>query len=362
MANESSDLVSRVAFHPDSGLWVEKEIPVGLMPTDNDGAHGIAVSPDGEHWYLSIAHGTPYGTVWRFRTGADTLEGRAELGLFPATMSLTPDGTFLLAANFNLHGDRIPSTVSVVHTPSMTEITKVTTCVMPHGSRVAQDGKHQYSACMHSDQVVGIDLSDFRVSSRFSVAPGAEGTVPLDGESAGAPAASASAAAAQAPAPGSADSGHAAHAAGPSCGPTWAQPGRGPRSDMVYVPCNRNAEILEIDTRSGSVTRRFATGSGPYNLDVTPDGSRLVVTLKGEQAVSIIDLEKGTELARLHASRPITHGVVVGPDGRFAFVTNESVGSDRGTLDVIDLDTLEVIDSVELGHQPGGLGLWVPTS
>ena len=40
---------------------VEKTIPVGVWPLEIEGPHGITVSPDGEHWYLSMAHGMPYG-------------------------------------------------------------------------------------------------------------------------------------------------------------------------------------------------------------------------------------------------------------------------------------------------------------
>ena len=107
-------MVSRVAFTPGEGAEVEREIPVGMMPGDIDGAHGISVSPDGEFWYVTIAHGTPQGFLWKFHAGPDTLVARTRLGLFPATMGITPDGQFLLAANFNLHGDMVPSNVSVV--------------------------------------------------------------------------------------------------------------------------------------------------------------------------------------------------------------------------------------------------------
>ena len=178
VANESSDIVSRVVFRPGVGVEVEKEIPVGIMPADNDGAHGITVSPDGDFWYLTIAHGTPYGYVWKFAAGPDTLVARAELGLFPATMGITPNGQFLVAANFNLHGDMVPSDLSVVYTPTMTELSRVVTCLMPHGSRVSFSGAHHYSACMHSDQLVEFDLATLEVSRRFSLAPGREG--PLD--------------------------------------------------------------------------------------------------------------------------------------------------------------------------------------
>ena len=42
----------------------------------------------------------------------------------------------------------------------------------------------------------------------------------------------------------------------------------------------------------------------------------------------------------------------------YAFVTNESIGSVPGTLDVIDLETLEVVGSAELAHQSGGIDFW----
>lgn len=335
VANESSDLVSRVAFTPGAGAIVEKEIPVGVMPGDIDGAHGITVSPDGRHWYVTIAHGTPRGSVWKFAAGPDTLVGRAELGLFPATMGITPDGQILMAVNFNLHGDMIPSDVSVVYAPEMIEVARIRTCLMPHGSRISADGRRHYSACMHSERLVEIDMDAFAVSAAFDLAPGREGPVAVD-------------------------AGRVTHGTPDRvCSPTWVEPGVGERADrFVYVACNRNREILEIDAERWSVARRFATGAGPYNLEATPDGRLLIATLKGEQAVAVVDLDSGAEIARIATSRPVAHGVVASPDGRYAFVSNESVGSVRGTLDVIDLDSLEVVATVELEHQSGGIDFW----
>ncbi len=344
VANESSDLVSRVAFTPGEGVVVEKEIPVGIMPGDNDGAHGISVSPDGRYWYVTIAHGTPRGYLWKFHAGPDTLVARTRLGLFPATMGLTPDGQFLMAVNFNLHGDMVPSDVSVVYTPEMIEVARVKTCLMPHGSRVRADGTRQYSACMHSERLVEIDVETFEVSAQFDLSPGREG--PFDsGAAEGA-------------------GGEMDHAAMADrvCSPTWVEPAAGTRADrFVYVACNRNREVLEVDTGDWRVSRRFATGQAPYNLEATADGTRLVATLKGEQAVAVFDLDAGTELARIATSRPVTHGVVASPDSRYAFVSNESVGSVPGTLDVIDLRTLEVVESIELQHQSGGIDFWSVT-
>ncbi len=336
VANESSDIVSRVAFTPGRGAAVEKEIPVGVMPADIDGAHGISVAPDGKHWYVTIAHGTPRGYLWKFAAGADTLAGRARLGLFPATMGITPDSRFMLTANFNLHGDMTPSTLSVVYLPDMVEISTITTCLMPHGSRISADGLRHYSVCMHSDELVEVEMDALETSARFSLAPGME-RLKEEGSEGGA---------------------HSMDDPGARCSPTWAEPGAGSRARFVYVACNRNREILEVDTESWSVSRRFASGAGPYNLEVVGNGQLLIATLKGEQGIGVYDLESGKLLRRLDSSRAVTHGVVASPDGRYAFVTNESVGSVRGTLDVVDLEALEIVSTVELGHQSGGIDFW----
>lgn len=341
VANESSDAVSKVGFSPDRGAWVESEVPVGSWPADIDGPHGITVSPDGRYWFLTLAHGRPFGSVWKFDAEADTVVGRTELGLFPATMGITPDGTFLFAVNFNLHGDLVPSSVSVVHAPTMLEVARPTTCVMPHGSRMNASGSKHYSACMHSDQVVEIDTRTFEVTGRYSVAPSHEGPLALD------------------------DTGeHAGHSEGATtCSPTWVQPAAGTRADQyIYVACNKNAEVMEVDVREWRVSRRFETGRAPYNLATTPDGRVLIATLKGEQAVAIFDLDDGKEVARISTTQPITHGVTVSPDGRYAFITNEAVGGTRGTVDVIDLLKFDAVASTEVMHQAGGIDFWVMRS
>jgi DNA-binding beta-propeller fold protein YncE len=335
IANESSDIVSRVLFSPASGLKVEGKVPVGIMPADIDGPHGVTVAPDGRTWFVSIAHGTPFGRVWKYVAGADTAAGRVELGMFPASMATSPDGNFLYVVNFNLHGDPVPSSVSIVYTPTMTEVARPTTCVMPHGSRINQAGTKHYSTCMHSEQLVEIDTRSYQVSTRFNLTPGSEHKLQVS------------------------DLGGEMHHVGTrTCSPTWAQPGRGVWASKVYVACNKNAEVLEIEPAAGTVTRRFPSGKGPYNIAVSPDGRLMLVTLKSDQGLQVVDLQSGKELARIATTQPITHGVVISPDGLYAFVTNEAIGSTRGTVDVIDLRTLQRVASTPLEYQPGGIDFW----
>jgi DNA-binding beta-propeller fold protein YncE len=337
VAAESQDEVALVRFGP-GGAEVARTIEASLNPTDIDGPHGIAVSPDGSNWYVSIAHGLPYGRIQKFATGSDHKVGEAEAGLFPATMAVTAGG-LLFAVNFNLHGDPVPSSVSVVETGSMSEIRRITTCAMPHGSRLGPEDRRHYSVCMMDDQLVEIDTRTLTVSRRLYLAPGAERALPPETtESAGAI--------------GSQPGAHGAV----RCGPTWVQPS--PDGKRAWIACNRNREVVELDLENWSVARRFSTGAGPYNLDVTPDGATLVVTYKGDGAVGVFDLADGSVRAVIESSRSIPHGVAVSPDSRYAFITVEGVGNDPGTVDVIDLEAGARVASVDVGRQAGGIGFW----
>src|SRR2546430_140476 len=168
VGNESADVVSKVTFTPGAGAKVDADVPAGIMPADIDGPHGVAISPDGKYYYVSLAHGTPFGRVQKLAVNGDSVVGQVELGMFPATITLSPDGQFLYVANFNFHGDPVPSSVSVVYTPDMVEVARPVTCVMPHGSRLNTTATKQYSVCMHDDELVELDARTFQVSARFS--------------------------------------------------------------------------------------------------------------------------------------------------------------------------------------------------
>lgn len=368
---ESADLMHRVRFGPE-GTVVEKTIPIGELAAEMEGPHGLVISPDGKYLHLTTGHGFPTGKYWRYELGPDTLLGPGQqLGNFPATIDVTPDGLYTFSANFNLHGDMVPSTISVVYTPTQTEIARVITCVMPHGSRISPDGLFQYSGCMMDDQLVEIDTRTFEVSRRFSVATGKEGPIAVSTTMAGmadmqhaghdmgsmgsAPSAAAPLKAPLDPAEVG-GSGMVHDMAPNSCSPTWAQPSVDGKS--VFVACNKADHILEISRTDWKVTRTMPTGRGVYNLALTPDGKLLVATLKQGAGIEIFDLRTGKSVAQLKSSNVVAHGVVVSSDSRYAFVTSEGVGSDAGKLDVVDLQARRLVGTADVGQQASGIAFW----
>ena len=106
------------------------------------------------------------------------------------------------------------------------------------------------------------------------------------------------------------------------------------------------------------VQRRIPAGGAPYNMDLTPDGTRLVATLKGKAAVGVWDLVTGQQLAEVPTTRKVTHGVIVSPDGKYAFVTVEGIGGQPGTVEVIDLTSYQTLATADVGKQAGGISFW----
>ena len=308
---ESDDEVALVRYGP-AGAEMVKTIPVGSFPTEVEGPHGINVDPDGRYWYVSLAHGFPFGSVHKYRTGTDEWVNDVTLGMFPATLDVSATTGFLYVVNFNLHGGMEPSSISVVEVDTMAEIARIETGVMPHGSRLSRNETQHYSVNMMDGDLVELDALGFEVSRRLSLGDGVQ--------------------------------------------PTWVT--RPTADGRVYVTGNNVAKIFEVDLDSWKVSRTFETGPGPYNLSVTNDGSTLVATYKSGAAVGFWDLESGRERARVKTTRTIPHGVVVTPDGQYAFVTLEGVGSEPGTVEVFHVSSAERVGIIDVGKQAGGVAFW----
>lgn len=347
VAAESADLVHRIKLD-SRGVTVDRTTAVGEVAVESEGPHGLNMSPDGSYLYMTTAHGIPDGKLWKLHAGPDTLVADPiPLGNFPATVDVTPDGLYAFVANFNLHGEHVPSTVSVVYTPEMVEVAQIPTCTMPHGLRMAPGRFFAYPLCMMDDQLVEIDTRTFEVSRRFTVSTGEEGAlVGYD-----------------VPEITTGRSGMSRPVARaemtmeePSCSPTWVQPTFDGRT--LYVACNKSDEILVIDRENWSLVGKFSAGRAPYNLGITPDGSVLVASLKGAGAVQFFDPQTGEIFATVPSTATVTHGVAVTSDSRYAFVSVEGRGAEPGKVDVFDLRTFKLVGSAQVGQQAGGIVFW----
>ncbi|MDF9796100.1 DNA-binding beta-propeller fold protein YncE [Catalinimonas alkaloidigena] len=351
VAAESEDEVALIKFDGEKAETI-KRIPVGVWPAEIEGPHGMTVAPDGKHWYLSMAHGNPFGYLYKFETGSDEKVGETTLGLFPASMQISPANGLLFVVNFNLHGDMVPSTISVVDPETMSELKQVTVGTMPHGSRITPDGMHQYSVGMMSGELFEINTMTLEVSrilkldTNEAIDPEMEDAHAIhEGHNMSDNNTMAT----------MSDMAAMEHQHSPTK-PTWVMPH--PTKPLAYVAGNGSDEILEVDLDAWKIVDRFKGGKGPYNLDITPDGSKLVVSYKSDGSTGVWDLRKKKEIARIENLRKVTHGVAMSPDSRYAFVSVEGIGGEPGTMEVIDLKKGRRVAYAELGKQAGGIAFW----
>ena len=321
-AAESDDTVSLISFDGET-LTEEERIPVGVMKTENEGPHGLTVDPSGEYWYLSLAHGNPYGSLVKYSTNTNRPVDKTTLGMFPASMQISSLTGLLYCVNFNLHGEMKPSSVSVVDPETMTEIKQIQTGVMPHGSRISPNGRFQYSVAMMSGELFEVDALTLEVNRTLSLDKGGEMN-------------------------------HKGMHHSP-VKPTWVTPH--PTKPIVYVAGNGSNEIIEIDTDLWKITNRIDTGKGPYNIDISSNGKFLVATLKGDAKTLVWEIDKKNKSV-VPNNTSVTHGVVISPDSKYAFVTVEGVGGEPGLIDVIDLKKAKVVSSLKIGKQAGGIAFW----
>ncbi|MFN2571025.1 MAG: YncE family protein [Gemmatimonadales bacterium] len=330
VASESGDIVTELTWD-GTALAVAKVVPVGVMPADIDGPHNVTVAPDGSAWYVTIAHGTPYGSLWKMSGATDSLLGQAQVEMFPTTVALTPDGALAFVANSDFHGDhpRV-NVVTIVQTATMTPVTNLHACDMPHGVKVNHAGTAVYVSCMNSDEILEIDRQSLRIRRRHKTGEGmGMPGMPMHAGGAGPP----------------------AH----DCMPTFVSVS--PDDRRLYVACNHGNTLQVLDAGSLEVIQEIPVGAGAYNVEPSSDGHWVIVTNKKAQSVSLIDAQRLVEVAKIPTSKSLPHGVAYSPDGRWAFISQESVGADPGAVDVIDLSTHARVASIAVPRQPTGIAI-----
>jgi DNA-binding beta-propeller fold protein YncE len=348
IVSESGDIVTWIK--PGDGTMAQdKVIPVGIMPADIDGPHNLTVSPDNRFYYISIAHGTPFGTLWKMDAASDTLVGRAPMEMFPTTISLTPDGELAFVANSDFHGDHPRmNVVSVVHTPTMSTITHLPACDMPHGVKSNHAGTRVYISCMNSDELLEIEVATLRIIRRAKTGGGHDMNA-----MAGMDHAAMNHATAPSPQPSAPSPAPAAVGGDGICAPTFVSVS--PDDRTLYAACNHGNSLQVWDAATLQMTKEIPLGAGAYNVEPSPDGRWLIVTNKKAQSFSLLDAQSLTEVIRVPTTKKIVHGVAYSPDGRYAFISQESIGADPGAVDMFDLAARKVVATLPVPAQPTGI-------
>jgi DNA-binding beta-propeller fold protein YncE len=329
-----TDSIHVVSFDGAAAARVEMAFGAGARPDTAEGIHDLALTPDGKFLFATSGNGRADGRLLRIEAATGSAAGAGELGPGVSGIVLSADGALVYVTMSNVSQSMARGSVWVVGSGDLKPVASLTTCILPAGGSLTRGGRH-YSACAMEDQVIELDMEARRVNRRFSVVEDSEEAVDTTA----------------APPDGPFMEGRVLP---PSCSPSAAEPS--PDGKHVWVACNRNSTVLEIDVTSWSLEQKVSTGHGPNALALTPDGRTLLVVLRQGHALQLFDAQKGSLKSRVELS-PAPHSIEVSEDGRFAFITCEGDSGAAGTLEIVDIRNARRIASVALGGKAGAVAV-----
>lgn len=121
----------------------------------------------------------------------------------------------------------------------------------------------------------------------------------------------------------------------------------------LYVAVSGAGHVAEVDAAEGVITRRFATGRYPRGLAVAPDRNLLLACDWGLDRLTVIDPAAGKSVAEIPVGCQPT-SVAVSPDESLAAVSNllpATAATDplhASEITIVDLEKLEAVSSVRL--------------
>lgn len=121
---------------------------------------------------------------------------------------------------------------------------------------------------------------------------------------------------------------------------------------LVVVACHLSNHVAVIDTDKMKVVAHVATDPGPVQVTVTPDQRFAYVTNDGVGSVQKIDLASNKVVKTIAISKDAgTHGISFAADGKLLLITNTGVS----TVSVIDTEKDEVIRTIRVATSPEGI-------
>lgn len=302
---------------PRNGALLDT-LTLDARPGEMDEPHGLAVAPDGRHWYATLSHGEP--TLWKFESAGDRLVGRLALGVpGAARIGITPDGSRAFIPDYWRTGQGAPSSVAVVELEDLRLVATPTLCPAPHDAEVDPEGIRVAVTCSLGDEVVVLDAHSLDVLARFPTRedPGPPGN-PLD----------------------------------KPLNVVWSGDG-----SRLFVSLTLGGAVAAF-TPQGQPLGRVAVGGGPTQLARRSRDGALVVVNRGDGSLSVVDGTSLTELSRIPLeAAPFPHGVALNHDGRIAYVSYEGTVEGPGGAVAVELDSGRVLWRTSAGSYTLGVAL-----
>lgn len=302
---------------PANGALLDT-MDLDARPGEVDEPHGLAVSPDGLHWYATLSHGEP--TLWKFEAAGDRLVGRVSLGVpGAARIGITPDGTRAFVPDYWRTGQGAPSRVAVVELRDLRVVATPTVCPAPHDASVDPAGSRVAVTCSLSDEIVILDAVSLDVLARFFTR---------------------------------ADPGAAGQPRDRPMNAVWSNDGT-----RLFVTLMADGAVATF-TPDGEPIGRTTVGATPAQLALRESDGLLVVVNRGDGSLSLLSTPDLNERSRFNLDGVVSpHGIALGRDGTVGYVSYEGTVETPGGAVAVDLATGHLRWRTEAGSYTLGVAL-----
>lgn len=284
----------------------------------NSRPHHTAVEPDGSHWYVSLIGG---GHVLRF-TATNEPAGRVPFET-PGLLAVDPTSDLLYVGR-SMMAVNPPRSIGAIDRRAM-DLEELDV-FFPRPHALAVDTRR--------NRVVAASLVENRMAL-LNVASGELALADMEGP---------------------------AH--------TFVQFALSPDGRYLVATAQLTGKLLVLDAENAQLIGELDVGTQPWHPVFSPDGRRVYFGAKDDDAVVVVDAETWTVAKRITApgiAEP--HGSAITADGRHLFVSNRNLkgkyvprkqaaeNASVGTLVKIDTNSLEVVQTIEVGPYPAGISI-----
>ncbi len=296
--------------------------------------HNVQIDDQGRYYYVTLIAGN---MLKKFDAVTNQLLGEVAVGLSPAHVVVTRDGSKAYVTNFNEGVGQ----VFVVTTATMSVEKIITHPLMKktHGARLSHDGQYLYVGNNVGDLLSIIRTANDSVVANLHVATGL-----------------------------------------PSPGTFVYKPYQiAVRTDdqFIYITCQgpiapANTGMVSIFRRDGdtfSFVKLVPVGRNPLQCEVTRDMRFTYVCNQGSGSVTVIRTDSNVVYTTIDSVGKQPHGIDITEDSRTVYVSCENILSgdpphhpisgsrDPGFIAIIDVNTNSVIRRIEVGGFAAGVSV-----
>ena len=122
--------------------------------------------------------------------------------------------------------------------------------------------------------------------------------------------------------------------------------------DIAYVSCGESNSLIIYDMINDRVNFEVPTGRFPHNIVLLEEENLIFISNMGDDSISVIDYINNKEIKRIKVENTPTK-INISRNKKYLYVCMSYLGYDiKGSVGIIELKTLELINKVKVGLSP----------